>query len=141
MSPAGSSAGAVSPSGLGKLLGRQLRKDPAESGRDRSHCPRQFTSASNQQLAARSKCFKHYAHPFSASHMNRKLCYKPHNFVPIYLPTPVCMYVCIDILEPSTISVAITAHKGCRWRRPGVVQSRVRSPRSNILAAIKVRER
>ena len=64
-------------------------KDPAESGRDRSHCPRQFTSASNQQLAARSKCFKHYAHPFPVSHINRKLCYKPHNFVLIYLPTPV----------------------------------------------------
>ena len=70
-----------------------MRKDPAESGRDRSHCQRQFTSASNQQLAAQSKCFKHYADPFSASHINRKLCYKPHNFVPIYLPTPVCVII------------------------------------------------
>ena len=67
----------------------ELPADLAASGRDKPLRPRQFDSASDQLLTTRSTCFKHDAHKFSASHLNQKLCYKPHNFVPIYLPTPV----------------------------------------------------
>ena len=72
-----------------KYRRNELPADLAASGRDRPLCPRQFDSASDQLLTTRSTCFKHDAHKFSASHLNQKPCYMPHNFVPIYLPTSV----------------------------------------------------
>ena len=72
-----------------KYRSSELPADLAASGRDKPLCPRQFDSAGDQLLTTRSTCFKHDVHTFLASHLNQKLCYKPHNFVPIYLPTPV----------------------------------------------------
>ena len=72
-----------------KYRNNELPAVLAASGRNKSLCPRQFDSASDQLLTTRSTCFKHDVHKFSASHLNQKLCYKPYNFVPIYLPTPV----------------------------------------------------
>ena len=78
-----------------KYRSNELPADLAASCRDKPLCPRQFDSASDQLLTTRSTCFKHDVHKFSASHLNQELCYKPHNFVPIYLPTPV--YIAITL--------------------------------------------
>ena len=76
-----------------KYRRNEFPADLAASGRDRPHCPRQFDSASNQLLTTRSTFFKHDGYKFSASHLYHKLCNKRHNFVPIYLPTPVQFYI------------------------------------------------
>ena len=87
-----------------KYRRNEFPADLEASGRDRPLCPRQFDSASDQLLTTRSTCFKHDAHKFSASHLNQKPCYKPHNFVPIYLPTPVQSFVAINRSVPELYS-------------------------------------
>ena len=82
-----------------KYRRNELSADLVASGRDRLQCPRQFDSASNQLLTTRVICFKHKAYKFSASHLNQKLCYKPHNFVPIYLPCITLVYVCVPKVD------------------------------------------
>ena len=77
----------------------ELPADLAASGRDKPHCPRQLippvTSCRQHDLHV----IKHDTYKFSAFHLNQKLCYKSHNFVPIYLPTPVHNYVCTLYIE------------------------------------------
>ena len=82
-------AGTISPPRCAKIQEQRVARRPGGEWSRQTTLPaaiwfRQWPAVDNT-----IHMFQTWRPQILASHLNQKLCYKPHNFVPIYLPTPV----------------------------------------------------